>query len=242
MAKICSLGSSRNDDDDDHPKEGDHGPQMRKMNWSQELEERSSLRAPESKLDLIVSLSEIELALLIVAARLEIIVDADACNFNMAYDEYLSLASRAKIQASSSSSSINTTNSSPIIDRTGRTSITTVTYLGFRIWSKEIALVAWEKLGRYGLLVPVSTSYGGGRRCGGSGGGREDIIGGGGGPAGRFWRVDVALDEIVPALNSAVAAAARSSHITGPTSSRDGGGGERVGGISAVMAQWCQTI
>ena len=230
MANICSLGISRNQHDH-NPNECDDGPQMKKMSWTQEVVKRSSLRAPESKLDLIVSLSEIELALLIVAARLEIIVDADACNFNMAYDEYLSLASRAKIQASSTSASSSspstTTTTSRIVERAGRTSITTVTSFGFRIWSKEIALVGWENLGRYGLLVPVSTSYGGGGV-------------GGDGPAGKFWRVDVALDEILPTLNSAVAAAARSSHPTGHT--RDGGGGERVGGISAVMAQWCRTI
>src|SRR6202035_4135795 len=60
-----------------------------------------SLSAPDSKLQLLQGLSELELALLIAAARLDIILDTDTCNFAMAYDEYSSLTSRHKVQTSS---------------------------------------------------------------------------------------------------------------------------------------------
>ena len=108
-----------------------------------------SLAPPDSKLDLLRGLSELELALVIAAARLDIILDTDTCNFAMAYDEYSSLTSRYKIQTSS----------------------TGVAALGAsaKIWGSEVALSAWERLADYGLLVPAAIGGGGGRDFGAAG-------------------------------------------------------------------------
>ena len=121
------------------------------------------LLPPDSKLHILPGLSEIELALLIAAARLDIILDTDTCNFNMAYDEYLNLASRAKLLSSASGA----------------------TALGgaARVWSREVALGAWEKLETLELLVPALGTVGAG--------GMADV-----GRAGKLWKVDVGLEEI----------------------------------------------
>jgi origin recognition complex subunit 4 len=107
------------------------------------------LSAPDSKLELLQGLSELELALLIAAARLDIILDTDTCNFAMAYDEYSSLTSRYKIQTSS----------------------TGVTALGAsaKVWGRDISLAAWERLVEYELLVPAGIGGGGGRDFGAGG-------------------------------------------------------------------------
>ncbi|CAL3965181.1 unnamed protein product [Diplocarpon coronariae] len=117
--------------------------------------------APDSKLQILAELSELELALLIAAARLDIILDTDTCNFAMAYDEYSSLTSRYKIQTSSSG----------------------VAALGVsaKVWSRDVALGAWERLAEYGILVPTAICGGGGR----------DV-----GVGGRMWKIDVGLEEI----------------------------------------------
>lgn len=110
---------------------------------------------------MLQGLSNLELALLIAAARLDIILDTDTCNFAMAYDEYSSLTSRHKIQTSS----------------------TGIAALGAsaKVWGREVALGAWERLSNYNLLVPV-----------GIGGGSARDFGAGG----RMWKVDVGLEEI----------------------------------------------
>lgn len=107
------------------------------------------MSAPDSKLELLRGLSELELALLIAAARLDIILDTDTCNFAMSYDEYSSLTSRYKIQTSS----------------------TGVTALGAsaKVWGRDVSLAAWEKLVEYGLLVPAGIGGGGGRDFGAGG-------------------------------------------------------------------------
>jgi origin recognition complex subunit 4 len=108
-----------------------------------------SLSAPDSKLELLQGLSELELALLIAAARLDIILDTDTCNFAMAYDEYSSLTSRYKIQTSS----------------------TGVTALGAsaKVWGRDVSLAAWERLSEYELLVPAGIGGGGARDFGAGG-------------------------------------------------------------------------
>ena len=108
------------------------------------------MSAPDSKLELLRGLSELELALLIAAARLDIILDADTCNFAMAYDEYSSLTSRYKIQTSS----------------------TGVTALGAsaKVWGRDVSLAAWERLAEDELLVPAG--LGGGRGVDFGAGGR----------------------------------------------------------------------
>lgn len=103
-------------------------------------------------------MSELDLALLIAAARLDIILDTDTCNFAMAYDEYQSLTSKHKIQSAS----------------------TGVAALGSsaKVWGREVAMGAWERLIDAELLIPAGLGQGVS--------GRE----------GRMWRVDVGLEEI----------------------------------------------
>jgi origin recognition complex subunit 4 len=125
-----------------------------------------SLGPPDSKLQMLQGLSELELSLLIAAARLDIILDTDTCNFTMVYDEYSSLTSRHKIQTSS----------------TGLTAMGS----GAKVWGRDIALGAWEKLAEYEVLVPM-----------GVGGGRGQDSG----ATGRMWKVDVGLEEISGSVN-----------------------------------------
>ncbi|KAH9222105.1 origin recognition complex subunit 4 C-terminus-domain-containing protein [Leptodontidium sp. 2 PMI_412] len=126
-----------------------------------------TLSAPDSKLLILQGLSELELALLIAAARLDIILDTDTCNFAMAYDEYSNLTSRYKIQTSS----------------------TGVTALGAsaKVWGRDVALGAWERLAEYGLLVPAGIGGGSGRDSG---------------AGGRMWKIDVGLEEITGSVDS----------------------------------------
>jgi len=123
----------------------------------------NTLLPPDSKLHLLPSLAEIELALLIAAARLDVILDTDTCNFNMAYDEYVSLASRAKLLSSASGAAA--------LGGVGR------------VWSRDVAMGAWERLEGLELLVPALGA--------GGGGGMADV-----GRGGRLWKVDVGLEEI----------------------------------------------
>ncbi|KAI9810502.1 MAG: hypothetical protein M1832_001246, partial [Thelocarpon impressellum] len=83
-----------------------------------------SLSAPDNKLTLLPSLSELELALLIAGARLDVVLDTDACTFAMAYDEYGSLAARARAQSSASGAAA----------------------VGARVWGRGVAVGAWERL------------------------------------------------------------------------------------------------
>lgn len=122
----------------------------------------STLSPPDSKLHMLPSLSTLDLSLLISAARLEIILDTDTVNFAMTYDEYSSLTSRHKIQSSA----------------TGLTALGS----SAKVWGRDVALGAWERLVDVGLLVPVG--------FGGGGVGRD------GGLGGRMYKVDVGLEEI----------------------------------------------
>ncbi|KKA30340.1 hypothetical protein TD95_002257 [Thielaviopsis punctulata] len=92
-----------------------------------------SLSAPPSKAHVLSSLSDLDLSLLIAAARLEIVAHTDTVNFAMAYDEYVSLISRQRMQAG-------------LLAIGG----------GARVWGRGVAGVAWEKLVNSGLLVPAS--------------------------------------------------------------------------------------
>jgi origin recognition complex subunit 4 len=99
------------------------------------LQPTTTLSAPDSKLPLIPNLSTLSLALLISAARLDIIHDSDTCNFNMAYDEYVTLASKARIQSAAGGASAS-----------GAIS---------KVWGKEVARREWEGLVELGLVMPV---------------------------------------------------------------------------------------
>lgn len=92
----------------------------------------------------------------------------------MAYDEYSTLISRHKIQTSS----------------TGVAALGA----GAKIWSRDVALGAWERLAEYEILIPTGMVGGNGIRDAGS--------------AGRMWKVDVGLEEIagsVEGLSSVMA-------------------------------------
>jgi origin recognition complex subunit 4 len=102
----------------------------------------NTLSAPDSKLFLVPNLSTLALSLLISAARLDIIHDSDTCNFNMAYDEYVTLSSKARIQSAvggmSASGSVS------------------------KVWSKDVARREWENLVELGLVMPVIQGQAGG--------------------------------------------------------------------------------
>ena len=123
----------------------------------------NTLLPPDSKLHILPGLSELELALLIAAARLDIILDTDTCNFNMAYDEYTNLASRAKMLSSASGAA--------------------AVGGGARLWGRDVALRAWERLEALELLVPA---------LGAGGSGAVAAVG----CSGKLWKVDVGLEEI----------------------------------------------
>ncbi|KAL8856535.1 MAG: hypothetical protein Q9178_006850 [Gyalolechia marmorata] len=122
----------------------------------------SALLPSESKLQLLASLSDLELSLLIAAARLDVILDTNQCNFPMVYDEYVQLASHVKLQSSAA----------------GQTAVGG----GARVWGKDVARGAWERLMDLELILDAST----GSRSSSS--------------AGLMCRVDVALEEIAPSI------------------------------------------
>jgi origin recognition complex subunit 4 len=105
------------------------------LNQTTPLQPSSLLAPPNSKLDLLPSLSTLSLSLLIAAARLDIIHDSDQCNFNMAYDEYVTLASKARIQSAAGGASASSGVS--------------------KVWGKEVAKREWEGLVELGLVLPV---------------------------------------------------------------------------------------
>ncbi|KAK4238855.1 origin recognition complex subunit 4 C-terminus-domain-containing protein [Achaetomium macrosporum] len=95
-----------------------------------------SLEPADSKLHLLGSLSDLDLSMLIAAARLDIVAHTDTVNFAMAYDEYTSLMSRQRVQSASSG----------------------MLALGARVWGRGPAGIAWERLVALGLLVPAAAA------------------------------------------------------------------------------------
>ncbi|KAI1806636.1 origin recognition complex subunit 4 C-terminus-domain-containing protein [Daldinia bambusicola] len=94
-----------------------------------------SLEPSESKLHLLATLSDLELALLISAARLDIVAHTDTVNFAMAYDEYSSQMGKQRVQSASS----------------GMLALGA----GARTWGRGVAAVAWERLVSLGILIPA---------------------------------------------------------------------------------------
>ncbi|ORY62887.1 origin recognition complex subunit 4 C-terminus-domain-containing protein [Pseudomassariella vexata] len=94
-----------------------------------------SLDAPDSKLHLLAALSDLDLALLIAAARLDIVAHTDTVNFAMAYDEYSSQMGKQRLQSASS----------------GMLALGA----GGRVWGRGVAAMSWERLVALGLLVPA---------------------------------------------------------------------------------------
>lgn len=104
--------------------------------------EMTSLAPPDSRLQLLSTLSDLDLGMLIAAARLDIVAHTDTVNFAMAYDEYSSLVGKQRVQ------------SSGMLAMGG----------GARVWSRGVAGIAWERLIELSLLVPAG--IGGGRSLG----------------------------------------------------------------------------
>ena len=90
---------------------------------------------PESKLIILPYLPTVALSLLIAAARLDIVLDTDTVNFNMVYDEYSSLAGKARI-ASAAGGAVTAGAST-------------------KVWSRNVAIKEWDRLVAYGLLLPL---------------------------------------------------------------------------------------
>ncbi|KAM0810664.1 putative Origin recognition complex subunit 4 [Seiridium cardinale] len=93
------------------------------------------LDAPDSKLHLLAALSDLDLSLLIAAARLDIVAHTDTVNFAMAYDEYSSQMGKQRVQSASS----------------GMLALGA----GGRTWGRAVAGMAWERLVSLGLLIPA---------------------------------------------------------------------------------------
>lgn len=109
--------------------------------------EATSLAPPDSRLQLLSTLADLDLAMLIAAARLDIVAHTDTVNFAMAYDEYSSLMVKQRVQSSTAG-------------------MLALGGLG-RVWSRGVAGIAWERLVALGLLVPGGI---GGSRSAGHGG------------------------------------------------------------------------
>ncbi|CAK7199930.1 origin recognition complex subunit 4 [Sporothrix eucalyptigena] len=153
------------------------------------------LAPPDSKLHLLAALSELELSLLISAARLDIVLSTDTVNFAMAYDEYVSLMSRQRVQASLAGSGlggVGAINSGRGVGRPPGGS-TTVVGGGARVWGRGVASRAWERLAALGLLIPAGL----GASSRGRGGGSALVTSGLEGRS--MWRTEVALEEIAAA-------------------------------------------
>lgn len=99
-------------------------------------------RGPADTESFIEGLSDLELSLIICAAKVEVMFEVDQVNFNLAYEEYLKTAKeqREALRA---------------VDLEG---MATGTVAGFRIWSRGVARAAWEKLESLNLLAPVERS------------------------------------------------------------------------------------
>ncbi|RCI10401.1 hypothetical protein L249_4392 [Ophiocordyceps polyrhachis-furcata BCC 54312] len=126
---------------------------------------------PRSRLEpLLSTLSDLDLGMLIAAARLDVVADTSTVNFAMAYDEYGSLVARQRLQSATSG-----------LLASGGGGV-----------GEGVAAVAWERLISLGLLASVTGGAGTGK-SGGGGGGQ-------GGLEGRMWRVEVKLEEIPGAV------------------------------------------
>ena len=104
----------------------------------------------------------LHLALLTAATRLESIHSLPHVNFHTTYAHYLDLISRTKQQQHHQSAA------------------------GLRVWGREVARGAWEELGAWEILCPVT----GGVKS------DESLS-----DESKMWRVDVTLDEVVWAVN-----------------------------------------
>lgn len=131
------------------------------------------LLSPDSALHQLPSLTTLQVSLLIATCHLDLLLDTELVSFESAYAEYLSLASRTRVQQQVAASA----NAAAGVSGLGIS--------GGRVWGREIALVQWESLAHLGLIVPASGAGGS------TGGGAKTVDASSG-----LWRVDVGLDEL----------------------------------------------
>lgn len=118
-----------------------------RLNSPTAVSQATSLAPPDSRLQLLSTLSDLDLGMLIAASRLDIVAHTDTVNFAMAYDEYTSLVGKQRVQSSTAG----------MLAMGGSA----------RVWSRGVAGIAWERLIELGLLVPAGI---GGSRSMGHGG------------------------------------------------------------------------
>lgn len=120
-------------------------PAMPRLQMPQQhQQQQQQLDAPDSKLQLLAALSELELSLLIAAARLDIVLNTDTVNFAMAYDEYVSLMGKQRVQSSLAAAAGRSGN--------GKSSISGGLVLGggARVWGRGVAARAGSGWRRWG--------------------------------------------------------------------------------------------
>lgn len=96
-------------------------------------------RGPDSKLSLLASLSTLQLALLVCAARQSAIHSTEVVTFSLAYEEYKALASKTKLQATASGAM----------------------GAGSRVCGKDVARRAWGDIIEAGLVMEDRRGGGG---------------------------------------------------------------------------------
>ncbi|OQO05524.1 hypothetical protein B0A48_09294 [Cryoendolithus antarcticus] len=99
------------------------------------------LLPPDNKLTLLSTLSTLEVALLICAARQTAIYSTELISFNLVYEEYKVLASKAKLQAAASGAMGGAA----------------------KVWGREVARDAWRSLSDAGLMIAEGGGDGIGR-------------------------------------------------------------------------------
>ncbi|ODQ65424.1 origin recognition complex, subunit 4 [Nadsonia fulvescens var. elongata DSM 6958] len=125
----------------------------------------------------IEGLSELELSLIICAARVQIKLEIESLNFNLVYEEYFQVASQFKQERIANMSSLSRMSNSGM-------------GAGYRIWSRDIARAGWERLESMNLLIGLGGSTG--NR--GMGANARDEI--------KMMKVDVGLMEIAKIMGS----------------------------------------
>jgi origin recognition complex subunit 4 len=96
----------------------------------------SDLRPPDSLLHVIPHLPNLHLCLLISTARLDAIHNATVTTFSIVYNHYVSLISRARMQASAAGSIAQAT----------------------KIWDRDVAAAAWEDLADWEIILPANNT------------------------------------------------------------------------------------
>lgn len=137
-------------------------------------ESMAAVQNPSDASAILAGLTELQLALLLSAARAQIKLESDALNFNLVYEEYKTAARAQQVKRQ--------------IALTATTTPSTGQPSGYRIWSRNAALSAWEQLEHVDLVVAVNTVT---SKKGGSGTITEDL---------KMVKVDVDLRELAKVI------------------------------------------